>query len=396
MKEIKPINNNGSISIQFQLNNKTYKFSPIKGGKYSNPRDLAKAQDTATQITIDICNGIFDPTLKKYKTITSPSGRTAVDALRDLEEAKQELEQRSISVDVWDKYVEFKKPSVSPSTIAKDYTKVRNYLIKVTEAKHLLATELRNWLLAQTTPAATKKILQQLSACSNWAVKQGLMSINPFEGMATEIKLPKSAKSKKVEAFTQEEAQQIIEAFRNNTCCPKRSNTKHSHYADFVDFLFASGCRHSEVIALQWKHISNDCKSITLERAVVEGEDGRVCKQGLKTQAQRILPTSKRIQALLENIKSNNPDKFNPDNLVFPSPEGTWIDLHNFCQRQWKVVLNGLGIPYRKPYSTRHTLITYALQQGLDVKDIAVLVGNSPQIIYQRYASARKELRLPD
>jgi integrase len=238
--------------------------------------------------------------------------------------------------------------------------------------------------------------LQQLSACSNWAVKQGLMTINPFEGMATEIKLPKSAKSKKVEAFTQEEAQQIIEAFRNNTCCPKRSNTKHSHYADFVDFLFASGCRHSEVIALQWKHISNDCKSITLERAVVEGEDGRVCKQGLKTQAQRILPTSKRIQALLENIKSNNPDKFNPDNLVFPSPEGTWIDLHNFCQRQWKVVLNGLGIPYRKPYSTRHTLITYALQQGLDVKDVAVLVGNSPQIIYQRYASARKELRLPD
>lgn len=396
MKEIKPIINNGSISIQFQLNNKTYKFSPIKGGKYSNSRDLAKAQDIATQITIDIRNGIFDPTLKKYKTITSPSGRTAVDALRDLEEAKQELHQRSISVEVWDKYVEFKKPSVSPSTIAKDYTKVRNYLIKATEAKHLVAIELRNWLLAQTTPAATKKILQQLSACSNWAVKQGLMSINPFEGMATEIKLPKSAKSKKVEAFTQEEAQQIIEAFRNNTCCPKTSNTKHSHYADFVDFLFASGCRPSEVIALQWKHISNDYKSITLEQAVVESEDGRVCKQGLKTQAQRIIPTSKRIQALLENIKSKNPDKCNPDNLVFPSPEGTWIDLHNFCQRQWKVVLKGLGIPYRKPYATRHTLITYALEQGLDAKDVAVLVGNSPQIIYQRYASARKELRLPD
>jgi integrase len=396
MKEIKPINNNGSLALQFQLDNKTYKFSPIKGGKYDNPRDLAKAQDIAIQISIDIENGIFDPTLKKYKAITSPYGRTAADARKDLEEAKQELEQRTISVETWDKYVEFKKPNVSPSTVAKDYTKVRNYLIKASQTKCLLATELRNWLLTQTTPAATKKILQQLSACSDWAVQQALMRVNPFKGMATDITLPKSENPKKVEAFTQEEATAIITAFRNDTYCPGKSNFKHSHYADFVEFLFASGCRPSEAIALQWKHISSDCNTITLEQAVVDGENGRVLKDGLKTQAKRILPANKKIQQLLENRKANNPVQCTPESTVFPSPEGGWIDLHNFNNRQWKPILTGLGIPYRKVYSTRHTLITYALEQGLDVKEVGLLVGNSPQLIYQKYASVKKELRLPD
>ncbi|MBD1832446.1 site-specific integrase [Cyanobacteria bacterium FACHB-472] len=400
MKEIIPFNNNGSIAIQFQLEGRTYKFSPIKGGKYNNPIDLGRAKAVATQISLDIAQGIFDSTLEKYKVkqtntelLSRPKGRNTQDAKRDLEEAKQEVALRIISVEIWDKYVEFKRPSVSPSTIAKDFTKVRNYLLKATEVNCLNSTALRSWLLIQTTPGATKKVLVQLSACCNWAVKERLMSLNPFVGMATEIKLPKSAKSKKIEAFTREEENAIIEAFKINRFCSKYDRVKHSYYSPYVEFLFATGCRPSEAIALQWKHISQDFKTITFEQSVVDSERGRILKSGLKTQSERIVPTSNRVQNLLQSIKTED---CKLDSLVFPSPDGTWIDPHNFCNRQWKPILKGLDIPYRKPYCTRHTLITNALDAGYDAKDIAALAGNSAEMIYRNYASINKELRLPD
>jgi hypothetical protein len=36
-KKIALVDNHGSVSIQFQLDGKTYKFNPVKGGKYDDP-----------------------------------------------------------------------------------------------------------------------------------------------------------------------------------------------------------------------------------------------------------------------------------------------------------------------------------------------------------------------
>lgn len=49
-----------------------------------------------------------------------------------------------------------------------------------------------------------------------------------------------------------------------------------------------------------------------------------------------------------------------------------------------------------KPYQTRHTFITLALDNGLDAKDVARLVGNSPEIIYRHYAGNKQELFVPE
>jgi integrase len=62
----------------------------------------------------------------------------------------------------------------------------------------------------------------------------------------------------------------------------------------------------------------------------------------------------------------------------------------------WKPVLNQLGIEYRKPYQTRHTFITLALDNGLDAKDVARLVGNSPEVIYKHYAGKKRNLEVPE
>jgi integrase len=74
-----------------------------------------------------------------------------------------------------------------------------------------------------------------------------------------------------------------------------------------------------------------------------------------------------------------------------------FIDFHNFRNRAWRTVLEGLPtIQYRKPYQTRHTFITLALENGMTVSDVARIVGNSPEIIYKHYAGNKRELFIPE
>ncbi|MGB3636119.1 MAG: hypothetical protein WBA39_00790 [Rivularia sp. (in: cyanobacteria)] len=106
----------------------------------------------------------------------------------------------------------------------------------------------------------------------------------------------------------------------------------------------------------------------------------------------RVFPINNRLATLLKSIKAACDDA-----KVFPSLEGRWIDIHNFTARGWKATLRELdGIEYRKLYQTRHTFITLALKNGMDVKDVATLVGNSPEIIYRHYVGQSREIVVPD
>jgi integrase len=96
---------------------------------------------------------------------------------------------------------------------------------------------------------------------------------------------------------------------------------------------------------------------------------------------------------LLQYIKSED---CNPESSVFPGYGGKLLDTRSFRKNVWIPVLAGLGIEYRKPYQTRHTFITLALEHGLDAKDVARLVGNSPEVIYRHYAGKKRELFVPE
>ncbi len=155
-----------------------------------------------------------------------------------------------------------------------------------------------------------------------------------------------------------------------------------------------TGCRPSEAVGLEWKHIANDFGFIRFEQAVVVSESGLTCKKGLKTQKKRIFPINTRLAILLKSIK---PVAVCDNAKIFPSKEGRWIDVHNFTNRGWRATLSNLdGIEYRKLYQTRHTFITLALKNGMDVKDVATLVGNSPEIIYRHYVGQSREIIVPD
>ena len=376
---------NQRLQLVFSFGGKRHYLSTGFTDTQAN-RKLAEMK--AKQIELDILCNNFGITLVRYKPqsqqdIFTPSAKDGVSA------GEEDSSESYVSLaDLWDSYTEYKKSSLSPSTLAKDYKKIYRCINVHLPVKTLdKAVAIRDWLIANRSPLSAKKIMTQFCACCNWAVKSQLIDDNPFEGMASDIKLPKGdSQETDINPFSVEERDRIIQGFKENRY--------YAHYAPLIEFLFITGCRPSEAVGLQWKHISKDFTYIRFEQAVVISESGLTCKPGLKTQKKRVFPINNRLANFLKSIQ---PVEKSGEAKVFPSPEGKWIDVQNLGRRAWKGILETLDdVEYRKLYQTRHTFITMALKNGVDVKDLAKMVGNSPEIIYRHYAGQSRELFLPE
>ncbi|MBD2119835.1 site-specific integrase [Trichocoleus sp. FACHB-262] len=375
---------NGRLQLVFSFGGRRHYLSL---GFDDSPQNRKLAEKKAREIELDILSGHFEG-VEKYKPKSVLSAVEAVTAISTPQPSLAEM---------WDKFVEYKRPQCSPNTMKYVYGVYTRYLQKIPTQELSQANEMRDYVLKRFPIDSGKRFITCLSACCQWAVQSGMISENPFNGMAAEIQLPKSNKGEgipEINPFTLEERDAIIAAIETDQFCPLKSGFKHSRYAPLIKFLFMTGCRPSEAIALEWQHISPDFKQITFEQVVINTDSGRQVRTGLKTQERRRFPCNNSLQEILQSVK---PEYATPDSLVFPSPEGKPVDLNNFRNRIWKTVLKGLGIEYRKLYQTRHTFITHALETGkLDAKDVGRLVGNSPEVIYRHYAGNKLELFVPE
>ena len=227
-----------------------------------------------------------------------------------------------------------------------------------------VAEEFMNWQLKkELSNDQVKRRLEELKACWKWHKAEN----NPWEVIAKRIKVPPKQKPK---PFSREEMNNIIQGFRNDRY--------YSCYTDFVDFLFGTGCRIGEVIGLKWKHISDNCSQVWIGEQLTRGK-----RKSTKTNRARTITLTPKLQKLLVNRRPINVD---PDSLVFTAPRGGAIDDGNFRNRAWQDILTSLGIDYRKPYNTRHTLISHALDLQMNPVMVAQLTGHDVKTLYENYA----------
>lgn len=272
--------------------------------------------------------------------------------------------QYSVSLGkLWEKYTSYKSQELAATTIKKDFATVARHISK-TSGDLSEARKIRLELMEITTMRSAKKTLMQINACCTWAVDFGLLEANPFE----RIKIKAKKMPPDIQPFTEGERDRIIAAFKE----------KEQHYAPLVEFLFLTGCRPSEAIALRWRHIDSDLTSITFCEAFVYG----VIK-GTKTDKSRVFPVNTKLRLLLRAIKPKVADS---DSLIFPSKTGSIVNEHNLVRRQWKQVLENLGIRQRPLYNCRHTFISFCLSKNIHVRQVALWVGNSPRTIWEHYA----------
>lgn len=269
---------------------------------------------------------------------------------------------------------------LSPSTIKRDYHKVYRVLCKM--PCHLsTAIEIRDWLLDHYSSETTRRLLMQFNACCEWSWESTLIGSNPFKGLSKQIR--RKMNSNEYRAFTADDRAQIILTFESIR----------PRYAAWVKFLFFTGCRPEEAAGLQWQFVSD--RAITFTQAAPY-DMGAI--QETKTHRTRAFPINDRLHRLLVGIR---PWPRYPFEYVFPSDRNSLFDYHNFQARHWSPVVNlladsGTISQYLPQSHCRHTFISLALENGMSVNDVAYLVGASPKVIYEYYASRTHVLDVPE
>lgn len=320
----------------------------------------------AGQIERDILFERFDPTLEKYRSGSQPP--VVLASLRE----------------IWGKFVDYKRPQVAASTLRSQYRPQTAYVHRAPTDNPMDAAIVRDWAVRAIPLDSAKRLMKALNQCGEWATASGLVERNAFAGMAREIRLPKSWEDDEIDPFSCLERDQIIYVFKNNYY--------YKYYSDLIQFLFRTGCRPSEALALQWKHIDRRYGAIAFQQALTCSENGLRIKNGLKTQEKRIFPCNEALREQLQAMRKAS----GADDLVFPAPRGgRYIDWSNFGSRGWKTVLSECNLRYRNPYQTRHTFITLALENGMSTQDVAKICGNSPDMIYRHYAGASRSIAVP-
>src|SRR4051794_3118550 len=135
-------------------------------------------------------------------------------------------------------------------------------------------------------------------------------------------------------------------------------------YGPLVMFAAATGLRPGEWIALERRDVDLEARVVYVRRAF---RNGRL--KSTKTEGStRAVP----LQAIALQALAELPDRGGTD-LLFPSTRGSYFDLHNFRNREWKPAQLAVGVtPLRRVYDLRHTFATFALRAGISTFEYPV------------------------
>ena len=156
-------------------------------------------------------------------------------------------------------------------------------------------------------------------------------------------------------------------------------------YGPMILFAAATGLRPGEWIALEQRDIDLDNRVVHVRRAF------RVNRlKTTKTDTPRAVPLQRSALEALDQL----PSPSSTTSLLFPAPEGGFLDLHNWRPRHWRPAQRAAGItPTRRLYDLRHTFATVALRAGLGTFELSRYMGTSLINIDRTYAPGPRQPR---
>lgn len=344
-------NVDGWIRLRWQYQGKR---CTMRMGLPYEPINLVVAQQRAGQIKLDILSGNYDPTLAKYRSGPKATAAPTMGA-----------------AELFGRFIEYKARTLHTQSL----NKYRSLVVWLKDvfgdgpATPQDAGRFIDRLLENMEPVTAKERLVLLQAAWKWGERQGLVSGNPWAEL--QVRRPPKQVSK---PFTKAEVAAIIAGFEESA--------RYRHYTDYVRFKFGTGCRTGEVNGLRWRHLNADCSIVWFGESYTHGEF-----KDTKTGKAREVKLSPALAAML---RDRMPPDVEGDDLVFPSLKGGPIHDRWFCTRPWSRVLKAQGVTFRKPYNTRHTFISHALESGLSPVEVAAITGHNVKTLFEHYAGLIK------
>ena len=379
----------GKVTLDINGDRYRLRFTYPKGKRHQlkiaqvSDEGWALALKAAQLVNRDIDLGDFDETYARY----SPTHA------KTLELAQEKKTKTYTLVEVWERYKDLNKDRIAQTTQQHLWKDCDRYLSRTD--KQLLelnkAQEFASYLQSKYAVSTIATLFRScINPAVNVAVDAGLITANPFKS----INIPKPQK-KPIECFEPHEVKAIIAAFYSDEYNPKSSHYQHSFYVHYVELLALTGARPEEIAALKFDDIKRKGGKtyIKFSKAYSKG----ILLPHTKTKEIRLFPCNKQLKDVLKSI----PQRENSNNLLLSSIEGGYLNHNNFRDDNWRVVLKGLVKDkkvekYLKPYALRHSFITRLVRDGVDIKTVATLSGNSVATIIKHYLAAKQDFNLPE
>jgi integrase len=157
--------------------------------------------------------------------------------------------------------------------------------------------------------------------------------------------------------------------------------TAAGRYRVLVLTLGYCGLRWGEASALRVHNVDLDRGRLNITDAVAE-VNGRVVFGTPKSHQARWLPVP---AFLLDELREELVGR-GPDDLVFPSPQGTVLRVQNFRRGYFDRATKEAGVAGLVPHELRHTAASLAISAGATVKSVQRMLGHaSATLTLDRY-----------
>ena len=220
------------------------------------------------------------------------------------------------------------------------------------------------------SPATCRKIYVIMQSVFSRAVEQGFIKETPC---TKAVILPKSKRAKEKKPFLDEQQAKDLMNMVND----------YSQFNTIIKVLLFTGMRSGECLALRWKDIDYENKTIHIENTLTD-VGGKHWLQPPKT------ATSNRYIGLSETLiniflEHKNQQQVKIDSLgkyykypemVFTTESGNYVD-RSALNTQFRKFVKGTSFDFATLHTLRHCNATLLINGGIDLKIVSELLGHS-------------------
>ena len=214
-----------------------------------------------------------------------------------------------------------------------------------------------------------RKIISILRQVFDYAVLYGDIKVNP----ALQVPMPKKVnnKDKRQVFLTAEDAQRMLDAFRNEELGP------------IVYVTLYYGLRKSEALGLRWQAVDFEANTITINHTVVS--NGHIVRKDstksyCSNRTFQLLPDVKDVLLKLkdqqENYKKRLDSGYHNNDYIFKNPNGIPYRPDSLT-RSFKRALARHGLPQMRYHDLRHSTASILVDKGWDINDIKEWLGHA-------------------
>ena len=277
--------------------------------------------------------------------------------------------------ELWNAFVEERSISLCPTSLTSDYRQVGKWLTRCPIQDFKKAKKIIMWVLKEKPVLSSRRVAMYLKTMYKWAVQEdvGYLNRNPLAS----FRMPKAPqKDEEIIVIPRDEVELVIK-----TLAEKRTY-RSVNWSAYTEFMLQTAMRTGEVRALEWKDIKENKILVHQNYTLTHG-----LKNSTKTNKKRWVPLNNKCQEILNKLPQENQFIFPWDRVAFQS---------YFRKKLQPIHQKGLISHLYRPYDCRHTAISYWIESGIPVPQVAAWAGNTSEIIFKHYCNTTKEYEMPE